>query len=59
MVKASLPAREPNLDKLSKVFDLLLAQMQTQKARSAMKAAFDATPRQLGQAAVAAARKRG
>src|SRR6266849_361903 len=58
-VAASLHAGEPNLDKLRKEFDLLLARMQTQKARSAMKAAFDATPRQLGKAAVAAARKRG
>ena len=58
-VAASLRAGEPNLDKLSKEFDQLLARMQTTSARSAMKAAFDATPRQLGKAAVAAARKRG
>jgi len=40
-------------------FDALLAGMQTPKARAGMKAAFDATPRELGRAAVAAARKRG
>jgi hypothetical protein len=58
-VAASLRAGEPSLDKLRNEFDLLLERMQTSKARSAMKAAFDATPRQLGKAAVAAARKRG
>ena len=39
-------------------FDALLERMQTPEARSRMKAAFGASPRQLGQAAVAAARKR-
>jgi prevent-host-death family protein len=47
------------LDSLSNEFDALLAQMQTPKSRRAMKSAFDASPGQLGKAAVAAARKRG
>jgi antitoxin Phd len=47
------------LDTLSGEFDALLARMQTPAARAGMKAAFDASPRQLGKAAVAAARKRG
>lgn len=40
-------------------FDALLAQMQSPKARAGMKAAFGASPKQLGKAAVKAARKRG
>jgi antitoxin Phd len=47
------------LDTLSNEFDALLAQMQTPEARRRMTAAFSASPRQLGEAAVAAARKRG
>jgi len=47
------------LETLSGEFDALLARMQTPAARAGMKAAFDASPKQLGQAAVAAARKRG
>jgi hypothetical protein len=39
--------------------DALLARMQNAKARGGMKAAFGASPKQLGKAAVAAARKRG
>jgi antitoxin Phd len=46
------------LDTLSGEFDALLARMQTPAARAAMKSAFDASPKQLGKAAVAAARKR-
>ena len=45
------------LDTLSGEFDLLLARMQTPAARAGMKAAFDASPKRLGRAAVAA-RKR-
>ena len=52
-------ATESKLDTLSSEFDALLARMQTPKARAGMKAAFDASPKQLGRAAVAAARKRG
>jgi prevent-host-death family protein len=47
------------LDTLRDEFDTLYARMQTPKARRAMKAAFAASPHQLGKAAVAAARKRG
>jgi hypothetical protein len=39
-------------------FDVLLARMQTPIALAGMKAAFNATPRELGQAASAAMRKR-
>ena len=52
-------APEVKLNTLSAEFDLLLERMQTRKARSAMKAAFEASPAQLGKAAVAAARRRG
>ena len=47
------------LDALSGQFDALLARMQTPKARAGMKAAFAASPKQLGRAAVTAARRRG
>jgi len=47
------------LDALSADFDAMLARMQTPKARARMKAAFDASPKKVGRAAVAAARKRG
>lgn len=48
-----------SLDGLSADFDAMLARMQTPKARAGMKAAFGASPKELGRAAVAAARKRG
>ncbi|MGH9385156.1 MAG: type II toxin-antitoxin system Phd/YefM family antitoxin [Vicinamibacterales bacterium] len=47
------------LDTLNREFDALLARMQTPKARRGMKTAFAASGKQLGQAAVAAARRRG
>lgn len=47
------------LDTLTDEFDALLARMQTPEARLAMKTAFDASPQELGKAAVRAARKRG
>ncbi len=47
------------LDTLSGEFDALLARMQTPATRAGMKAAFDASPKEMGKAAVAAARKRG
>ena len=47
------------LDTLREQFDTLLARMQTPRARAGMKAAFDASPKQLGKAAVAVARRRG
>jgi len=52
-------ANRVQLDTLSGEFDALLAGMQTPAARAGMQAAFDASPDRLGQAAVAAARKRG
>ena len=57
--KALSKAAEGEIDTLSGEFDTLLARMQPPAARAAMKAAFNATPKQLGRAAVAAARKRG
>jgi antitoxin Phd len=52
-------AREEELDTLTGEFDRLLARMQTPKSRMGMKSAFEASPKQLGEAAVEAARKRG
>ncbi len=52
-------ATEQTLDTLSGEFDALLARMQTPKARASLKAAFEASPKAVGKAAVAAARKRG
>jgi antitoxin Phd len=52
-------ATESQLDRLSADFDAMLARMQTPRARAAMKTAFGASPRELGRAAVTAARKRG
>lgn len=52
-------ANRIKLDTLSAEFDALLARMQTPAARAGMKAAFDASPKQMGKAAVAMARKRG
>jgi prevent-host-death family protein len=52
-------AAQTQLDTLSREFDALLASMQTSKSRRGMKAAFAASGRRLGKAAVAAARSRG
>jgi len=52
-------AREPELDALTSEFDRLLARMQTPKSRAGMKTAFEASPKELGAAAVEATRKRG
>jgi antitoxin Phd len=49
---------KPNLNALTEEFDSLLARMQRPGQRARMRAAFDATPKQLGAAAVKAARKR-
>jgi prevent-host-death family protein len=51
-------AAQTRLDTLNGEFDALLARMQTAKARAGMRAAFNASPKRLGKAAVAAARKR-
>jgi prevent-host-death family protein len=50
---------ESQLNSLAGEFDAILAAMQTPKARERMKRAFDASPKQLGKAAVSATRKRG
>jgi len=50
--------RSGSLDALGNEFDELLAGMQTQKSRKGMKAAFNASPAQLGRAAVKGARKK-
>lgn len=49
--------RVPQLDDLSTEFDALLSRMQTAKARQGMADAFNASPAQLGRAALNAARK--
>ena len=51
-------ARSRTLDVLSNEFDHLLAGMQTQKSRKGMKAAFNASPVQLGRASVKGARRK-
>ncbi len=52
-------ARSETLDKLSSKFDSLLDRLQTPAAKKGMETAFHATPAELGQAAVKAARRRG
>jgi prevent-host-death family protein len=47
------------LSGLSKKYDAMLARMQSPEARKRMKAAFNATPKQLAEAALEFARKRG
>jgi len=51
-------ARSRTLDVLGNEFDALVAGMQTQKSRQGMKAAFNASPAQLGRAAVKGARRK-
>jgi prevent-host-death family protein len=55
----ALAGGQRRLDALTGEFDALLDKLQTAGARRGMKAAFDASPGELGRAAVAAARKRG
>jgi prevent-host-death family protein len=50
--------RSQTLENLGAEFDGLLSRMQTPKTRKGMKAAFNASPAQLGRYAVKAARKR-
>lgn len=58
--EALLAQRKDPLAELEGEFDALVARMQTPKGRAAGRALFDATPEQLGKAAVAyARRKRG
>lgn len=51
-------ARTDTLGELAAESDALLARMQTRKARRGTKAAFNASPAELGRAALEAARKR-
>lgn len=55
--EALVGERKRSLDDLSGQFDGLLARMQTPKAKKGTAAAFNASPRLLGRAAVKAARK--
>jgi antitoxin Phd len=48
-------ASSPVLDELTDEFDALLAGMQTRQAKAGAAAAFDASPQELGRAAVEAA----
>lgn len=57
--RALVAAEAAALDTLTGEFDALLARMQTPAARAGVKGAFGASPRELGKAAVTAARKRG
>jgi len=57
--KALQDSPQMKLDALSEQFDALLDRMQTPRARRGMSAAFNASPKQLGKAAVVSARKRG
>ena len=54
--EALIKSTTPALDDLSAHFDDLLAAMQKPKAKAAVAAAFNATPEELGAAAVTAAR---
>jgi antitoxin Phd len=53
--EALAKSRLPSLKDLTDEFDDLLDRMQTPESKAAMAAAFKATPKQLGQAAVKAA----
>jgi prevent-host-death family protein len=55
--KALIKNRAPSLNELRAEYDVLLSGMQTSKARKGMDAAFNATPAQLGKAAVKVAAK--
>lgn len=50
--------QRPNMESLSAEFDALLAEMQSPASVRAMKAAFEASPAELGRAAVAYAKRR-
>ncbi|HSS23892.1 MAG TPA: type II toxin-antitoxin system prevent-host-death family antitoxin [Mycobacterium sp.] len=54
--EALIKSATPVLDDLSERFDDLLATMQTPEAKAGVAAAFNATPQELGAAAVKAAR---
>ena len=50
---------QSHIDSLTAAFDSVLARMQSLRARRGMDQAFHASPKRLGRAAVATARKRG
>jgi antitoxin Phd len=52
-------APEAKINTLTAEFDSLLVRMQRRGLRNSMQSAFRASPKQLGKAAVVAARKRG
>ncbi len=54
--QALVKARSPDLGDLAAEFDTLLARMQTPEAAKGMEAAFNASPTELGRAAVKAAK---
>ena len=54
--QALVKARSPDLGDLTAEFDTLLGRMQTTTAAKGMKAAFNASPAELGRAAVKAAK---
>ena len=56
--QALVKARSHDLNDLAAEYDVLLASLQTPRAKKGMEAAFNATPARLGRAAVRAARKR-
>jgi antitoxin Phd len=55
--QALVKARAHTLGELRAEYDTLLARMQTPRVRKGMEAAFDATPAELGRAAVKAGRQ--
>ena len=57
--EALVAARRDPLEELAGEFDSVIARMQGRSARKAGKALFDASPKALGKAAVAGARRRG
>jgi antitoxin Phd len=56
-VNALLAKHEPDLLALTREFDDLVARMRTREARAAARSLFSASPEQLGEAALAGARK--
>jgi antitoxin Phd len=57
--RALKDAPERALNSLAADFDAMYERMQAPASRAAMKTGFSATPKQMGKAAVTAARKRG
>lgn len=57
--KALVQGRGTDLSQLTSEFDSMLEELQTPKARKGLAHAFEASPEQMGRAAVRAARKEG